>query len=107
MVTENYETKDDRQDIAASTIMDSYQEFLTHFGIDRTSFFEWGISSTIFPPLDKAALAWESLKKRIFHDQTVYIRGYGRNAHGTQLYRDLYAKLLNNFHVKTMTLHKG
>lgn len=80
-------------------IMDSYQEFLTHFGIDRTAFFEWGISSTIFPPIDKVALGWESLKKRIFNNQKVYIRGYGRDAHGTQLYKDFYAKLLNNSNI--------
>lgn len=96
----HYETKNVNQNTTTSAIMDSYQEFLTHFRIDRTSFFEWGISSTIFPPIDKVALKWESLKKRIFNNQKVYIRGYGRDAHGTQLYKDLYAKLLNNSHVE-------
>ncbi|MBU9738464.1 hypothetical protein [Diplocloster agilis] len=93
--------KDVKQGITTSpTKIDSYQEFLTHFGIDRTSFFEWGIASTIFPPIDKVAYEWEDLKKRIFNNQTVYIRGYGRDAHGTQLYKDLYAKLLNNANIE-------
>lgn len=82
------------------TIIDSYQEFLTHFQIDRKSFFEWGISATIFPSTDKVALEWEDLKKRIFNNQTVYIRGYGRDAHGTQLYKEFYEKLLGNSHIE-------
>lgn len=81
-------------------ITDSYQEFLTHFEIDRESFFEWGISATIFPPIDKVASEWENLKRRIFNNQTVYIRGYGRDAHGTQMYKDFYAKLLGNTHIE-------
>lgn len=100
-VIKNYEAEAVKQDITIlSTIIDSYQEFLNHFKIDRASFFEWGISATIFPPIDKVALEWEKLKKRIFNNQTVYIRGYGRDAHGTQLYKDLYAKLLGNTHIE-------
>lgn len=80
--------------------MDSYEQFLTHFNIDRISFLEWGISSIIFPSVDKVALEWEALKGRIFYNQQVYIRGYGRDAHGTKLYIDLYKKLFNNTNVK-------
>lgn len=80
--------------------MDSYQEFLAHFGIDKAAFFDWGISSTIFPRIEKVTLEWETLKNRIFNNETVYIRGYGRDAHGTQLYTDFYATLLNNFHIQ-------
>lgn len=82
------------------TVIDSYQEFLRCFDIDKKAFFEWGISSTIFPPVSKVAEEWDLLKKRILNDQTVYIRGYGRDAHGTQLYKDLYKELFNNSHVK-------
>jgi len=80
--------------------MDSYEQFLTHFNIDRASFLEWGISSIIFPSVDKVALEWEALKGRIFYNQQVYIRGYGRDAHGTKLYIDLYKKLFNNTKVE-------
>lgn len=45
-------------------------------------------------------MEWEDLKKRIFNNRTVYIRGYGRDAHGTPLYKNLYAKLFNNAHVE-------
>ena len=86
--------------VTKPTIRDSYQKFLTHFQIDKESFFDWGISATIFPPIDMVVSEWEDLKKRIFNDQTVYIRGYGRDAHGTQLYKDFYAELLGNTHVE-------
>ena len=79
---------------------DSYQVFLDAFNIQKDDLYQWGISSTIFPELDAVADAWEDLKKRIFSNQTVYIRGYGRDAHGTQLYQDLYKYLFGNNNVK-------
>lgn len=78
---------------------DSYQVFLDAFNIEKDDLYQWGISSTIFPELDAVAKAWEDLKKRIFSNQTVYIRGYGRDAHGTQLYKDLYKYLFGNENV--------
>ncbi len=80
--------------------MDSYEQLLTHFNIDKASFLEWGISSIIFPPVDKVALKWKDLKNRIFYNEQVYIRGYGRDAHGTDLYIKLYEKLFDNSKVK-------
>lgn len=82
------------------TVIDSYQEFLNRFSIDKESFYQWGISATIFPNITAASAAWTNLKKRILNNQTVYIRGYGRDAHGTQLYKDLYSTLFNNSHVE-------
>ena len=81
-------------------IMDSYNEFMQHFAIPKEDFYKWGISATIFPDLHNVAVAWEELKARILGNQTVYIRGYGRDAHGTQLYKDLYEKLFGNSHIE-------
>ena len=75
---------------------DSYQEFLDSFGIDKEALYQWGISATIFPPISTVTTAWSNLKERVFTDQKVYIRGYGRDAHGTQLYKDLYMALFGN-----------
>lgn len=36
----------------------------------------------------------------MLNNQRVYIRGYGRDAHGTDLYKDLYKELFHNFHVE-------
>lgn len=98
--TTDYIDRDSRKQGIPSIDMDSYQEFLTHFDINRQAFFEWGVSSTIFPPVDKVALEWASLKERILNNRTVYIRGYGRDAQGTQLYKDLYKELFNNSHIE-------
>ena len=75
---------------------DSYQVFLDAFNIQKSDLYQWGISSTIFPDCAAVATEWEQLKKRIFTNQTVYIRGYGRDAHGTQLYKDLYKAIFGN-----------
>lgn len=79
---------------------DSYYDFMSHFGINKKAFFEWGMKAIIFPPLDKVESEWISLKERIINDCEVYIRGYGRDAHGTNWYLDFYKYLLNNSHVK-------
>lgn len=76
--------------------MDSYKKFLEYFQISKEDFFDWGIKATIFPPLERVQKEWGELKFRIFNDKPVYIRGYGRDAHGTQLYLDLYKYLFNN-----------
>lgn len=79
---------------------DSYQKFFNDFKINEERFLEWGISTTIFPSTDKVASEWDNLKKRIFTNQTVYIRKYGRNDHATQIYKGFYATLLNNTSVE-------
>lgn len=80
--------------------IDSYEMFLSKFNIDRLSFLEWGIESTIFPSIEKVASKWRNLKERIFNNDVVYIRGYGRDAHATQLYIDMYRVLIGNENVK-------
>lgn len=80
--------------------MDSYQKFLNHFGISEQALFDWGIENTIFPPAEQVALEWELHKSRVLGNQPVYIRGYGRDSHGTQLYKDLYKYIFGNEHVK-------
>lgn len=79
---------------------DSYQVFLDVFNIKKEDLYHWGIESTIFPAVDVVADEWEKLKQRIFTNQTVYIRGYGRDAHGTQLYQELYKNIFGNENIK-------
>lgn len=81
-------------------VKDSYQEFLDFFGISKDDLYKWGINSTIFPSFPEVDDAWEDLKDRIFNDKVVYIRGYGRDAHATQLYKDLYMYLFNNHNIE-------
>ena len=79
---------------------DSYYDFMNHFNIKPKELFNWGIKSIIFPELTAVEIEWEDLKKRIFNNEEVIIRGYGRDAHGTQLYINFYKYWLNNSHVK-------
>ena len=80
--------------------MDSYERFMTRFNIDKYELYEFGINETILPPIDLVAENWENLKKRIFNNGKVSIRGYGRDAKGTALYLGLYKNLFNNGNVK-------
>lgn len=79
--------------------MNSYDNFFKSFDIDEFDFYEWGISATIFPDISDIEKEWEKLKYRLFHDQDVYIRGYGRDAHGTNLFFELHKYIFNNSHV--------
>ena len=79
---------------------DSYQIFLDHFNINKNNLYQWGISATIFPTVEVVSRSWDDLKNRIFTNQTVYIRGYGRDAHGTQLYKDLYKVIFKNENIE-------
>jgi len=80
--------------------MDSYERFLRTLNIDKNELFEFGISETILPPIDLVAQSWGDLKKRIFNNGVVSIRGYGRDAKGTSMYIDMYKYILNNENVK-------
>jgi len=78
--------------------MDSYRDFLDYFKIDKQSLFDWGISATVFPDPSKVALEWENLKKRVFNNEVVYIREYGRKGL-TDLLQDMYCTLFDNCNV--------
>ena len=81
-------------------IIDSYERFMMEFNIDKDKLYEFGINETILPPIDLVAQNWGDLKKRIFNNGVVSIRGYGRDAKGTRLYLGLYNYLYNNGNVK-------
>lgn len=73
---------------------DSYELFLAHCHITKEQFFQFGIEETIYAPLEAAEARWEELKSDINNNQTVYIRDFGRNGVGTQLFMDFYKGVL-------------
>lgn len=75
---------------------DSYERFFSQGYISKAQFFEFGLSETIYAPLDKAEVAWQELKHRIQNNQQVFIRGFGRNSNGTHLFQAFYADVLSN-----------
>ncbi len=79
---------------------DSYERFFAEGYISKEQFFDFGLRETIFSPYDKAEAEWESLKNRIHSNEQVFIRGFGRDAGGTQLFIDLYKILLGNSNVR-------
>lgn len=79
---------------------DSYQRFIDKFNIDKESLYLFGIEETIFPKIESVSNNWDDLKKRIISNGNVTIRGYGRDAGGTDLYIGLYKHLFGNTKVK-------
>lgn len=77
-------------------IIDSYERFMKNFNIKKDDLYKFGISETILPPKNLVEQNWEDLKKRIFNNGSVKIRGYGRDAKGTELYIGLYNHLFDN-----------
>ena len=78
---------------------DSYYDFMNHFGIKPKDLFDWGVNAIVFPSDKMVDIEWQNLKRRIFNNEAVYIRGYGRDAHGTKMYTDFYGYAFKNFHV--------
>jgi hypothetical protein len=80
---------------------DSYKTFFEYFKIDFSEIIKFGVDiDTIYPDPKLIYDRWKSLVNSIEENKEVYIRGYGRDAHGTHLYQELYKILLNNDRVK-------
>lgn len=80
---------------------DSYEVFFNHFNIKFSDLITFGIEyDTVFPVPNEIRNDWNNLIKNIENNGDVYIRGYGRDAHGTNLYKELYRILLNNDNIK-------
>ena len=75
---------------------DSYLRFFSEGYISKEQFFEFGLKETIYSPADKAEQEWGLLKKRIYSNEKVFIRGFGRDSNGTHLFQRLYKHLVGN-----------
>lgn len=79
---------------------DAYIRFFDKGYITKKEFFEFGLSETIHSPYNKAEVEWNLLKRRIYNNETVFIRGFGRDANGTHLFQEFYKKLFSNYNVE-------
>lgn len=79
-------------------MIDSYELFLSKY-VSKDDFFNFGLSETIYINDDKVKDYWELLKKNIKDDKPVPIRGFGRDAKGTNLFVDFYAEVFSNSNV--------
>ena len=79
---------------------DSYINFLKTFKISDDKFVEYGLKDIIFIPKDKASSEWEILKKKVYSNQEVYIRGMGRDAASTGYMLEIHNSLFGNSNIK-------
>ena len=76
---------------------DAYTKLFEH--IDKNLFFQSGIDDIVFMDNETIEKQWTLLKNAVFQNQSVSIRGYGRDAKGTDLYFKLYEKMFGNTNV--------
>jgi len=75
-------------------MVDAYEIFLNKFNIRHEDIIEFGIKESKFVEKSNVKQKWELLKSSIITgDQNVFIRGYGRDAKGTNLYLEMYEEL--------------
>ncbi len=67
---------------------DSYEDFFNKFNIKFEDVIKFGVeASTIYPDKNKIKTRWNHLVKAVLDNKEVYIRGYGKNMSGSDLYR--------------------
>lgn len=81
-------------------INDSYNNFLKKFNIVKSDFYKFGLEETIYPSGIKIEEYWNDLKSRVINNKPVFIRGYGRDAHGTELYKQIHFKIFGNENIQ-------
>ena len=80
---------------------DSYKNFFKYFNINFSDIIKYGVDiDTIYPDTEEIEQEWNALVHSVTNNGEVFIRGYGRDAHGTFLYKELYKILLNNRNIK-------
>ena len=79
---------------------DSYERFFSQGHITKEQFFQFGLEETIYAPLEKATEAWELLKARISSNQKVYMRGFGRDGGGTNLFLKFYKDVIGHDNIQ-------
>ena len=79
-------------------MIDSYELLLSDY-ISKEDFFRFGLEKTIYIPDAKVEAEWQSLKKNISNNKTVFIRGF-KSSTGMHMASDFYSKLFENKQVK-------
>jgi len=80
-------------------VKDSYELFLSKY-VSKEDFFNFGLSETIYIPTNKVEIEWNNLKNRIKSNQSVFIRGFGRDAAGTHLFFEFYKNVFKNENIE-------
>jgi hypothetical protein len=84
-----------------SDILDGYKLFFDNFPeVTHEKMLNFGIESLISVQIDTATQEWDRIKKDLNSNKKLFIRGYGRDAAGTDLYFNLYNKLFSNENIR-------
>lgn len=64
---------------------------MSRFNISEEQFIKFGIEESIVIESELIKIEWENLKYKIYNgSEDTFVRGYGRDAKGTDLYMDMY-----------------
>lgn len=66
----------------------------------KNDFFQDGLNDIIFVSDDKIQKNWQYQKEKLFNNQELYIRRYGRDKEATELFFHLYCLLFDNENIK-------
>lgn len=77
---------------------DAYTKLFEH--IDKDLFFKSGIDDIVYIDNQAIAIQWNQLKNSVFENQVVFIRGYGRDAKGTDMFFKFYENMFGNSNVR-------
>lgn len=81
--------------------IDGYELFFNFFqGVTDAKMIQFGLEHVISAPISVAEKEWELLKTKLLNNEVLFIRGYGRDAKGTDMFFDLYKKLFANKNIK-------
>ena len=79
---------------------DGYIDFFNEFKISSEDFIRYGLNAIVVADKKLVSENWNSLKGKIINNEEVFVRGYGRDALGTDLNLNFYEDLLNNNKIK-------
>uniref|UniRef100_UPI003F490E5B hypothetical protein n=1 Tax=Niallia taxi TaxID=2499688 RepID=UPI003F490E5B len=78
-------------------MLDGYKIFMQEFNITEDRLIEFGIKETVYVDQDIVREEWKALKSRVLDGSSkVFIRGYGREARGTDLYLTMYSNIFGH-----------
>ena len=80
-------------------ILDAYDKFFKKVGNSK-EFFEKSMDDIIFINEEYIAEQWNKQKTKLLNGEQLYIRGYGRDAKGTNKYKLLYSYLFHNENIE-------
>ena len=84
-----------------SNLKDGYELFFDYFDeISHNKMIDFGLSNLITTPEEVAQKEWQIIKNKLINNDELFIRGYGRDAKGTDLYFHLYSEVFGNHSIK-------